>query len=81
MVIVIVMLITILLIGESKRLAAILKSLGYSDGQNVKSFLAIYIPVILIGLGIAIPLSLGIVAAFQLAIFNWVNILLTTSIH
>jgi putative ABC transport system permease protein len=80
MVIIIVMLISIMLIGESKRLAAILKSLGYSDVQNAISFLAIYIPVILIGLAIAIPLSIGLVHAFQSIIFNWVNILLTTNI-
>jgi ABC-type lipoprotein release transport system permease subunit len=64
------MLITILLMNESKRLAAILKSLGYSDGQNAKSFLAIYIPVILLGLAFAIPLSMAVVAIFQTAIFN-----------
>ncbi|MDR2823161.1 MAG: ABC transporter permease [Mycoplasmataceae bacterium] len=80
MVVIIVILITVMLIGDSKRLAAILKSLGYTDGENIASFLAIYIPVIIFGLAIAIPLTIGIVAAFQLAIFNGVGILLTTTI-
>jgi putative ABC transport system permease protein len=70
MVVIIVMLITIMLMSESKRLAAILKSLGYSDAQNAASFLAIYIPVIIIGLAIAIPLTIGLVYAFQGMIFN-----------
>ncbi|OAV63429.1 hypothetical protein Barb6_03747 [Bacteroidales bacterium Barb6] len=76
MVIIIIMLISVMLIGDSKKLAAILKSLGYSDRDNALSFLAIYIPVIIIGLAIAVPLSIGILVAFQAAIFSGANIMI-----
>ncbi|GHU47513.1 hypothetical protein FACS1894218_2080 [Bacilli bacterium] len=76
MVVIIVMLITIMVIGDSKRLAAILKSLGYSDMENITSFLSIYVPVIILGLIIAIPLSFGLIAAFQSVIFHGAGILL-----
>jgi putative ABC transport system permease protein len=80
MVILIVMLITVMLIGDSKRLAAILKALGYSDNENSQSFLAIYIPVIAIGLLLSIPLSFAIIYTFQAVIFSAASILLTASV-
>jgi putative ABC transport system permease protein len=81
MVTIIVILITIMLINDAKKLASILKALGYKDGENATSFLAIYLPVIILGLLIAIPLSFGIVIAFQSIIFSGTNILLTANIH
>ncbi|GHU31018.1 hypothetical protein FACS1894166_01700 [Bacilli bacterium] len=80
MVIIIVMLITILIISDSKRLAAILKSLGYSDQQNLMSFLSIYIPVVVLGLILAIPLSFVLVSVFQAVIFNGAGILILGTI-
>jgi putative ABC transport system permease protein len=80
MVILIVMLITVMLIGDSKKLAAILKALGYSDGENASSFLSIYLPVIAIGLLLAIPLSFALIYGFQAIIFSGAGILLTASV-
>jgi putative ABC transport system permease protein len=80
MVILIVMLVSIMIIDDSKRLAATLKALGYSDKENILTFLSIYIPVILIGLAIGIPLSFGIVYAFQAIVFHSASILLSASI-
>jgi putative ABC transport system permease protein len=80
MVILIVMLITVMLIGDSKKLAAILKALGYSDGENASSFLAIYVPVIGLGLLLSIPLSFMLIFGFQAVIFSGAGILLTASI-
>lgn len=80
MVIIIVALITNMVINDSKRLAALLKALGYTDGENVTSFLSIYIPVIIFGLGIAALLSWGLVAAYNSLVFNSMNIWLNVNI-
>lgn len=75
----IVILISNMLISDSKRLGAILKALGYSDISNLESFLSVYVPTILIGIIIAIPLSILFVYGFNAIIFN-TGILLTTNI-
>ena len=80
MVIIIVALITNMVINDSKRLAALLKALGYTDGENATSFLSIYIPVIIFGLGIAALLSWGLVAAYNSLVFNSMNIWLNVNI-
>jgi putative ABC transport system permease protein len=80
MVVIIVMLITVMLIGDSKKLAAILKALGYSDGENASSFLAIYVPVIAIGLLLSIPISFMLIYGFQAIIFSGAGILLTANV-
>jgi putative ABC transport system permease protein len=81
MVSIIVILITIMLMNDAKKLAAILKALGYTDRENATSFLSIYAPVIILGLLLAIPLSFGVVLAFQAAIFSGTNILLAANIQ
>ena len=80
MVIIIVALITNMVINDSKRLAALLKALGYTDGENATSFLSIYIPVIILGLGVAALLSWGLVAAYNSLVFNSMNIWLNVNI-
>jgi putative ABC transport system permease protein len=81
MVSIIVVLITIMLMNDAKKLAAILKALGYTDRENATSFLSIYAPVIILGLLLAIPLSFGVVLAFQAVIFAGTNILLAANIQ
>lgn len=76
MVIIIVLLISSLLINDSKRLAAMLKALGYSDRENVLSFLSIYVPVILIGLLLAIPITFVLISLYQISVFYGVGILI-----
>jgi putative ABC transport system permease protein len=80
MVIIIVMLITVMLIGDSKRLAAVLKALGYSDKENISSFLSVYTPVIALGLLLSIPVSIAMIYVFQSLIFAGAGILLTATI-
>jgi hypothetical protein len=81
MAILIVLLISLLIINDSKNLAAIMKALGYSDKKNLSSFLSIYFLVILLSVAISIPLAIGLVAAFNGIIFAGVGIFLTTSIN
>lgn len=78
--IIIVLLISSMIIGDSKKIAAMLKSLGYSDRENAMSFMAIYIPVIIIGLACAIPLAMGITLAYQALLFTTANILVDVTI-
>lgn len=77
MVIIIIALVTNMIINDSKKLAAILKSLGYSDNQNAATYLSIYIPVIIIGLLISIGISHLMVNVYNAVIFGgigiWIN--------
>lgn len=75
MTIVIVSIISNLIIDDSKKLAAMLKTLGYSDGKNTASIFALFIPAIFIGLIVAIPLTKFVITAYQSIIFNSANIL------
>ena len=74
----ITILISNLVIDDSKRIAMLLKVLGYSNLQNAFNFLSLYIPVILIGLSIAIPITYGICIAYDLIIFKTTNILVNS---
>ena len=80
MVIIIVALITNMVINDSKRLASLLKALGYTDGENASSFLAIYVPVIIFSLAISLLLSWGLIAIYNSLIFNGMSIWLNTQI-
>lgn len=73
--IIIVAIISNLIIIDSKRMAAMLKALGYSDSKNLMSILALFVPTIAFGLLLAIPLSLGLTLGYQAIIFNTANIL------
>jgi putative ABC transport system permease protein len=81
MVSLIVILISNMLVNNSQKLGAILKALGYSNRSNLESFLSVYIPTILIGLIVAIPISILLVFGFTNIIFSAGGILLTSSIH
>lgn len=74
---VIVFLITNMIIEDSKKLAAILKALGYTDNENAATYLSIYIPVILLGLVISIAATIGLISLYNTIIFNgmqiWLN--------
>lgn len=80
MVIVIVSLITNMVINDSKRLAALLKTLGYTDGENAANFLSIYASVIILGLLVAGLLTWGLVSIYNAAIFNGLKLWLDTQI-
>ena len=73
--IIIVAIISNLIIVDSKKMAAMMKSLGYSDSKNLMSILALFIPTIVFGLLLSIPLSYGLALAYQSVIFNTANIL------
>ena len=80
MVIIIVALITNMIINDSKRLASLLKALGYTDIENAKSFLSIYAPVIIFSLIIASLLSWGLLNIYNSLIFKGVGIWLNAQI-
>lgn len=74
--IIIVIIISSIIINDSIKLAAILKCLGLSDRLNAASFLSVYLPVFLIGLIVAIPLTSLLNFIYIQVIFNFANILL-----
>lgn len=73
--IIIVAVISNFIINDSRRMAAMLKALGYSDIKNLMSILALFIPTIVLGLILAVPLSFGLTLGYQSIIFNTANIL------
>ncbi|MCQ3908274.1 MAG: hypothetical protein MJ200_01655 [Mycoplasmoidaceae bacterium] len=73
--IIIVAVISNLIINDSRRMAAMLKALGYSDVKNLMSILALFVPTIVLGLALAVPLSFGLTIGYQSIIFNTANIL------
>ncbi len=77
--IIIVAVISNLIINDSKKMAAMLKALGYADRKNAMSILALFVPTIFFGLLLAIPVSFGLVAAYQSLIFTSANILVDVS--
>ena len=77
----IVLILSSLIINDSKRLAAMLKALGYSDKKNAMSFLAIYLPVILIGLMISIPISIGLALGYQAMLFVSAGLLINVTVE
>ncbi|WEK83295.1 MAG: ABC transporter permease [Mycoplasma sp.] len=81
MTIIIIALITSMVINDSKKLAAILKALGYTDHQNAATYLSIYIPVIIIGLLLAVGTSFVLLGIYNQIIFNGIGIWLNASIH
>ncbi len=73
---IIVTLISFILVTDSMRVASILKALGLSDNDNALSLLLIYVPVVLIGILLTIPL-LWIVSKFYIdGVFSFSGILL-----
>lgn len=74
---IIVVIISGIIINDSIKLAAILKCLGLRDSRNALTFLSVYLPVLLIGLIIAIPFSYLINNIYVNIIFNMAGILLT----
>ncbi|MCQ2747852.1 MAG: hypothetical protein MJ223_01030 [Mycoplasmoidaceae bacterium] len=73
--IIIVAIISNLIINDSKKMTAMLKALGYSDIKNLMSILALFIPTMVLGLGLAIPLTLGLTLGYQSIVFSSANIL------
>ncbi len=74
---IIVVIISGIIINDSIKLAAILKCLGLRDSKNALTFLSVYLPVLLLGLLIAVPFSYLINTIYVNVIFNFAGILLT----
>lgn len=69
MTILIVCLISNMIVNDSKQLAGLLKTLGYTEKENILNFLSIYFPVVIFGLLIASPLSMWMVSIYNAIIF------------
>ena len=77
--VIIILLITLIIISDSMRLAGILKALGLRSLSNASSFLMIYLPTIILGLLIAIPLTFLFNVIYSTIIFNFVGILISSA--
>lgn len=79
-VLLIVILVSNMLIEQLRRIGIRLKALGFSDLKILGCFLAIYIPVFIIGIAVSIPLSLTLIAAYNAIIFGSAGIVLSTTL-
>lgn len=77
--VIIILLITLIIISDSMKLAGILKALGLRSLSNASSFLMIYLPVIILGLIVAIPLTFLFNFIYSITIFNFMGILISTT--
>jgi ABC-type lipoprotein release transport system permease subunit len=80
MLILIIMLLTSLIVNDSKKLSGVLKALGIRDHTNIVSFLSIYAPTIIVGGLLSIPLAIAVVSLFNSIIFNTLGIYILTNI-
>lgn len=76
---IIVIIMSAMIVFDSIRLASFLKCLGLNDRSNAFSFLVIYVPVFLIGVAIAIPLTFLLNFIYSEFIFTYAGILLVMS--
>ena len=76
--ILIVMVISSLLIKQNQKYAIMLKSLGYSDLQNTKNILSLYVPISIIGIFLSIPFTMLLATSYQMLILKSVKILIYT---
>ena len=81
MVVIIVALLTNMVINDSRRLAALLKTLGYTDSENIATYLSIYVPVIIFGLAFAALITWGLVSAYNAIILNGLQIWIGATIE
>lgn len=72
----IVMVISSLLIKQNQKYAIMLKSLGYSDLQNTKNILSLYVPISIIGIFLSVPFTLLLATSYQMLILKSVKILI-----
>ncbi|MDE6894497.1 MAG: hypothetical protein K2J02_03925 [Malacoplasma sp.] len=80
LIIIIIMIISSVMMNDFRKIIAILKTLGYSDRENLFSILVIFIPVILISLLIGIGILASLCTFFNFLVFNLSSIYLSPSI-
>ncbi|RXY97333.1 ABC transporter permease [Malacoplasma penetrans] len=80
LIIIIVMIISSVMMNDFRRLVAILKTLGYSDKENLLSILVIFVPVVLISLIVGIAIVATLSVSFNFMVFNAASIYLAPEI-
>lgn len=68
------------IIAENEKNIAILSVLGYSTAQKIKLFFTVYLPIVLIGFAISIPLVYAFISLFNNYIISTSSIVLAISV-
>lgn len=79
-IIIMLFVLTSLMMNDIKKIISILKTLGYSDKENIFSVLFTYIPVVLFGLLIGLAIFAASMFLFQFAIYSISSIFISASI-
>lgn len=74
---ILIILITFVLISDSIKTASLLKALGFNDINNSLSLMTIYVPVLIIGILLSIPLTILFTYYYVEIIFSFSGILLS----
>ncbi|EDX53081.1 FtsX-like permease family protein [Ureaplasma urealyticum] len=77
-IILVLVLMSINSLSDILKVAKLLKNMGYNDLKNAQLFLMAFLPPLIIGSIISIPLVVLVMQAFSEMIFNSLNVLLTT---
>ncbi|WP_044891184.1 ABC transporter permease [Malacoplasma penetrans] len=80
LIIIIIMIVSSVMMSDFRKLVAILKTLGYSDRENLLSILMIFVPVMLISLIVGIIVIASLSTFFNFMIFNAASIYLSPAI-
>ena len=74
---IVISLLAIIIIFESKRLISLMAILGYSNCKNIFLFIFVYLVVWLFGTLLSVPIIYGLFELIKYVSFNYLNILVT----
>lgn len=80
-ILIVIMVLTSLMTQEFKHLAAILKTFGFKDGQNIRSIIFAFVPILFFSLLFGFGLIYVATLSLRFFVFNATTILLTNSFN
>lgn len=80
-VIIMILVMTSIMMSEIKTMISILKTLGYSNKENINSILFSYIPILALSLLIGLILLIAIIFVLQYTVYNLSNIFISSVIN
>lgn len=79
-IIIMIFVLTSLMMSDIKKIISVLKTLGYSDKENILSILFTYLPIILVGLLLGFALFVGTTFIIQFLVYGISSIFISASI-
>lgn len=80
LIVIMILVMTSIMMNEFKNMIAVLKTLGYSDKENILSIVFTYFPILILALLIGFVLMIGLVYILQFALYGLSSIYISSSI-